>query len=131
MYTSQSVSLTQSISRGLFLESPYNFSGLTQSIENLVGKLLSTCFEKLIFEHVFNVRKTERIAKSDGLETRRCEHIKGIVPPEIDSKRAQDLNQKALNKVAKLKRTPYDIVQRLCKPACSHYAAGQRILDIT
>ena len=91
----------------------------------------STCFEKLIFQHVFNVRKTERIAKSDGLVTRRYRDIKGIVPPKIDSKRAQDLNQKALNKVAKLKRTPYDTVQRLCRSACSHYAAGQRVLDVT
>ena len=33
-------------------------------------KLQSTCLAKLIFKHVFNVRKTKRIAKSDGLEPR-------------------------------------------------------------
>ena len=42
-------------------------------------KLQSACFENLIFEHVFNVRKTKRIAKFDGLESRRREDIKGIV----------------------------------------------------
>ena len=46
----------------------------------------STCFEKLIFEHVFNVRQTKRTAKFDGLEPRRCEVIKGIVVPEISPK---------------------------------------------
>ena len=40
----------------------------------------------MIFLHVFNIRKTKRIAKSDGLEPRRCEDIKGIVAPEIDPK---------------------------------------------
>ena len=65
-----------------FLESPENFSGP----EKLVVKLQSTCFEELIFLHVFNIRKTLRIAKFDGLEPRRCEDIKGIVAPEIDPK---------------------------------------------
>ena len=32
-------------------------------------------FVKLIFKHVFIVRKTKRIAKIDGLEPRRCEDI--------------------------------------------------------
>ena len=41
--------------------------------EKPIVKLQSTCFEKLIFEHVFNVRKTKRIAKFDSLEPRRCE----------------------------------------------------------
>ena len=54
--------------------------------EKLVVKLQSACFEKLIFLHVFNIRKTKRIAKFDGLEPRRCEDIKGIVAPEIDPK---------------------------------------------
>ena len=48
-----------------------------------VVKLQSACFEKLIFQHVFNVRKTKRIAKFDRLESRCCEDIKGIVAPEI------------------------------------------------
>ena len=54
--------------------------------EKLVVKLQSACFEKLIFLHVFNIRKTKRIAKFYGLEPRRCEDIKGIVAPEIDPK---------------------------------------------
>ena len=39
--------------------------------------------QKLVSEHVFNVRKIKRIARYNGLETRRCEVIKGIVAPEI------------------------------------------------
>ena len=35
---------------------------------------------------LFNVRKTKRIAKFDGLEPRRCKDIKGIVAPEIGPK---------------------------------------------
>ena len=54
--------------------------------EKVVVKLQSACFEKLIFLHVFNIRKTKRIAKFDGLEPRRCEDVKGIVAPEIDPK---------------------------------------------
>ena len=33
---------------------------------------------------LFNARKTKRITNFDGLESRRCEDIKGIVTPEID-----------------------------------------------
>ena len=51
-----------------------------------VAKKQSTCFEKLIFEHVFNVRKTKRIAKFDTLELRRYEHIKASVELEISPK---------------------------------------------
>ena len=65
----------------LFLESRDLFGP-----EKLAVKLQSACFEKLIFLHVFNIRKTKRIAKFDGLEPRRCEDIKGIVAPEIDPK---------------------------------------------
>ena len=54
--------------------------------EKPIVELQSTCFEKLIFEHVFNARKTKRIAKFDSLEPRRCEGIKGIVAPEIGPK---------------------------------------------
>ena len=54
--------------------------------EKLVAKLQSACFEKLIFLHVFNIRKTKRIAKFEGLEARRCEDIKAIVAPEIGPK---------------------------------------------
>ena len=44
------------------------------------------CFEKLIFLHVFNIRKPKRIAKFDGIEPRRCEDIKELVALEIDPK---------------------------------------------
>ena len=54
--------------------------------EKLVVKLKSACFEKLIFLHVFNIRKTKRIAKFEGLEPRHCEDIKAIVAPEIGPK---------------------------------------------
>ena len=46
-----------------------------------VAKMESTCFVKLIFWHVFNVREAKRIAKFDGLERRRCEDGKGIAAP--------------------------------------------------
>ena len=62
---------------GPFLDSPENFSG-TRS-------LLSNC-NPLIFLHVFNIRKTKRIAKFEGLEPRRCEDIKAVVAPEIGPK---------------------------------------------
>ena len=48
-----------------------------------VVTLQSACFKKLIFEHVFNVRKTKRIGKFDGLEPWRCEDIKAVVAPKI------------------------------------------------
>ena len=54
--------------------------------EEPIVKLRSHCFEKLIFQHVFNVRKSKRIAKFDGLEPRCCEDIAGIVAQEIGSK---------------------------------------------
>ena len=54
--------------------------------EKLVVKLQSACFEKMIFLHVFNIRKIKSIAKFEGLEPRRCEDIKGIVAPERDPK---------------------------------------------
>ena len=52
--------------------------------EKPVLKFESAWFEKLIFLHYFNVRKTKRIAKFGGLEPRRCEDIKEIVAPESD-----------------------------------------------
>ena len=51
--------------------------------EKLVVKLQSACLEKLIFLHVFNIRKTKRIANFEGLEPWRCEDIKAMVAPEI------------------------------------------------
>ena len=54
--------------------------------EKPVVKLQSACLEKLTFEHVFNVRKTKKIAKFDDLEPRRCENIKKIVTLEIGPK---------------------------------------------
>ena len=54
--------------------------------EKLVVKLQSARFEKLNFLHAFNMRKIKRIAKFEGLESRRCEDIKGIVIPDIGPK---------------------------------------------
>ena len=54
--------------------------------EKLVVKLQSACFEQLIFSPVFNIRKTKKIAKFEGLEPRHCEDIKAIVAPEIGRK---------------------------------------------
>ena len=48
-----------------------------------IVKLQSTCFEKLIFEHVFSVRKAKKTAKFDGLESQHCEDIKRIMAPKI------------------------------------------------
>ena len=44
------------------------------------------CFKELIFELAFNVRKTKRTAKFDGLKPWRCEDIKKIEAPEIGPK---------------------------------------------
>lgn len=54
---------------GSFLESP----------EKTVVKLLSACFEKLIFLLVLNIRKTKKTANFEGLEPRRCEDNKAII----------------------------------------------------
>ena len=43
-------------------------------------------FGKLAFEHVFNRRKTKRIAKFDGLEPPRFKDIEEIVAPEMGPK---------------------------------------------
>ena len=72
--------------------------------------LHSTCFEKVIFEHDFYVRKTKRIAKFDGLEPRHCEYIKGIVEPE-----------KAIKVSGLAKNRPQAPVQSLQKITCSFY----------
>ena len=53
--------------------------------EKSVVKLQSTCFEKLIFLHVFNIR-TKRTVKFEGLESRRCEDKKATVAPVIGPK---------------------------------------------
>ena len=52
-------------------------------LEKPVVKLQSAHFEKVIFLHVFNIRKIKRIAKFECLEPRRCEGIKAIVAPVI------------------------------------------------
>ena len=44
------------------------------------------CYEKLNSSHVFNVRKTKRTAKFDGLEPRCCGDRERIVASEIDPK---------------------------------------------
>ena len=51
-----------------------------------VVRLQSTFFEKLIFEHVLNVRKVKRTATFDGLEPLHFEDITGIVAPKIGPK---------------------------------------------
>ena len=63
--------------------------------EKLVAKLQSACFKKLIVLHVFNIRKTKRIAKFEGLEARRCEDIKAIVAPEIGPKSSGTFEKQA------------------------------------
>ena len=59
--------------RGRFLESPDNFSGPKSQFSNC---------NPMVFEHVFNLGKSKRNAKFEGLEPPPCEHIKGIVAPE-------------------------------------------------
>ena len=49
---------------GLFHESSENFSGPKSQLSNCNP----ACFEQLIFKHVFNVRKTKRTAKFNGLD---------------------------------------------------------------
>ena len=51
-----------------------------------VFQLQSTCFDELIFEHVFNVRQIKRTAKFDGLEPGCLEDITGNVAPKIGPK---------------------------------------------
>ena len=63
--------------------------------EKLVIKLQSACFEKLIFLHVFNIRKTKTIEKFEGLKPRCCEDIKGIVAPEIGPKTFETFEKQA------------------------------------
>ena len=59
------------------------------------SSLQSAYFEKLIFEHAFNVRKIKRIAKSDDLDPRRWEDIRGIVALEIGSKSFRTFEKQA------------------------------------
>ena len=66
------------------------------SPEKPVVKLQCACFEKQIFEHVFNVRKTKRITKFVGLEPQHCEDIKGTVPLEINPKGFRTFEKQAL-----------------------------------
>lgn len=54
--------------------------------EKPVVKLKSAWFEKPIIQHDFNIRKTKRTAKFDGLEPRPYEDTKEIVAPEIHAK---------------------------------------------
>ena len=61
---------------------PENFSGPKSQLSNFNLFVLKSWS----FKHVFNVRKTKRVAKFDGLEPRCCEDIKGIVAPQIDPK---------------------------------------------
>ena len=51
--------------------------------EKPLVKLQSACFQKLISQRLFDVGKTKRIAKFDGLESLCCEDIREIVAPEI------------------------------------------------
>ena len=72
----------------------------------LIVKLQSTCLVKLIFQHVLNVRKTNRIANFHGLELRHREHIKELVALEIGSNSFETFEKQGpgacLSKVPKL-----------------------------
>ena len=46
----------------------------------------STCLEKLIFKHVFSIRKTKETAKFIGLEPRGCKDINGTDAPDKPEK---------------------------------------------
>ena len=71
--------VTPKLSRsGVCLESPENSFGP----EKPVVKLQSACFEKLVFKHVFNVRKTKRIVKLGGLQPWCCKGIKADIGPK-------------------------------------------------
>lgn len=48
--------------------------------------VVKLCLEKLTFEHIFNVRRTKRIATVHGFDPRRCEDIEGFVASEIGLK---------------------------------------------
>ena len=75
-------------------------------------KLQSTCFEKLIFEHAFNVRKTKRTAKFDGLAPRRSEDIKGIVATKIGPKRFGTFEKKASGHIGEIQDMASNIPQQ-------------------
>ena len=62
------------------------FSKVPRTFRARKASCQSACSEKLIFLHVFNIRKTKKIAKFEGFEPQRCEDIKAIVAPEIGSK---------------------------------------------
>ena len=64
--------------------------------EKPVVNLQSACFEKLLFKRAFNVRKSKRVAKFEGLEPGRCEDIKGIVAPEMGPKSFRTFKKQAL-----------------------------------
>ena len=51
-------------------------------LEKRVVKLQSSCLEKLVFSHVFNVGKTKRVAKFDVLEPRGCKDVNGTEAPK-------------------------------------------------
>lgn len=70
---------------GSFLESP----------EKTVVKLLSACFEKLIFLLVLNIRKTKKTANFEGLEPRRCEDNKAII---LVPEKFRDISEKVILK---------------------------------
>ena len=99
-----------SCKRGLSLTCPvFRESRELFGPEKLVVNLQNAYFEKLIFLHVFNIRKIKRTAKFEGLEPRRCEDIKGIVAPERDpksngtfEKQAPDLNAYVARETARI-----------------------------
>ena len=72
--------------------------------EELVVRLQSACFEKLIFLHVLNIRKTKRIAKFEDLEPWRCEDIKAVVAPEIGPKSFGTFEKQAPDLLLNLKK---------------------------
>ena len=74
-------SASQIKTRRLFLESLENFKGPKSQLSNC-----NHLFWKVDLLTCFYVRKTKRIVKFDGLETRSFKDIRGSVATEIDPK---------------------------------------------
>ena len=67
--------------------------------EKPVFKLQSACFQRLVLKHVFNVRRTKRVAKFDGLEPWLCEDEKGTVAAETGAYFSKSRNFSGLFRV--------------------------------
>ena len=58
------------------LDHSYGHKACFSKVPELFGPKKASCFEMMIFDHVFDARKTKRTAKFGGLDLRRCEDIK-------------------------------------------------------